>query len=86
MNREMMEREAMVRAAKYFNPVSMEPAYDGGYFDGFRAGADWLASRPPAERLRAEELAMLRECPRAEEAEWLRKVFGCEIFEKRVNP
>lgn len=54
MDREKLNKRAIIAAANYDNPFD-EPAYDKKFYDGFMACADWLMQQPLSEKLTDEE-------------------------------
>lgn len=58
--KEKLEKAAMLAAYNYANPDSDEPCYDADFYEGFRAGAEWLMGQPLSERLTEDERKRIR--------------------------
>lgn len=61
MEKDKLEKAALLSAYNYANPDSDEPCYDNGFYEGFIKGAEWLMGQPLVERLTEGEKKTLRE-------------------------
>lgn len=99
MDKDTLEKAAMLEAYNYANPDSDEPCYDADFYEGFKQGAEWLMGQPLSERLTEEDvdnlnnvIFLMRGMAASNQMSYdclkhisnaLYDIFGKEIFEKQ---